>query len=302
MAKKVKEVEKTEKSTEKKVKQTTTHVNDVDVNSAKVDISSVNKQQDIPVANKKDKPVAEDLSVELKLTNLYKLQTTLSEIDKIKTLRGELPLEVQDLEDEVAGLQTRIQNFTLDIKDIDTTIGQQRIKITDSNTLVNKYKEQLDNVRNNREFDSLSKEIEFQGLEVELAEKRIREFTAESKLINEEIVKNKKMLEERQIDLKSKKEELNGIISETKIQEEQLREKAKQLETTIEARLLAAFKRIRKSARNGLAVVYIQRDACGGCFNKIPPQRQLDIKLRKKIIVCEHCGRIMIDPQLAGVE
>jgi predicted nucleic acid-binding Zn-ribbon protein len=226
----------------------------------------------------------------------------LTEIDKIKTLRGELPLEVQDLEDEVAGLQTRIQNFQLDSKDIDTAIGQQRIKITDSNALINKYKEQLDNVRNNREFDSLSKEVEFQGLEVELAEKRIREFTAESKMINEEIIKNKTALEERQADLKSKKEELDEIVSETKIQEEQLREKAKQLETTIEPRLLAAFKRIRKSARNGLAVVYIQRDACGGCFNKIPPQRQLDIKLRKKTIVCEHCGRIIIDPQLAGIE
>ncbi|MDR1610257.1 MAG: C4-type zinc ribbon domain-containing protein [Candidatus Symbiothrix sp.] len=243
-----------------------------------------------------------DLSVEQKLINLYELQTMLTEIDKIKTLRGELPLEVQDLEDEVAGLQTRIQNFQLDSKDIDTSIGQQRIKITDSNTLVNKYKEQLENVRNNREFDSLSKEIEFQGLEVELAEKHIREFTAESKNINEEIAKSKTLLEERQADLKSKKEELDEIVSETKIQEEQLREKAKQLETTIEPRLLAAFKRIRKSARNGLAVVYIQRDACGGCFNKIPPQRQLDIKLRKKTIVCEHCGRIIIDPQLAGVE
>ena len=243
-----------------------------------------------------------DLSVEQKLVNLYKLQTMLTEIDKIKTLRGELPLEVQDLEDEVAGLQTRIQNFQLDSKDIDTAIGQQRIKITDSNTLINKYKEQLENVRNNREFDGLSKEIEFQGLEVELAEKHIREFTAESKIINDEIVKSKTLLEERQADLTSKKEELDEIISETKIQEEQLREKAKQLETTIEPRLLAAFKRIRKSARNGLAVVYIQRDACGGCFNKIPPQRQLDIKLRKKTIVCEHCGRIIVDPQLAGVE
>ena len=243
-----------------------------------------------------------DMSVEQRLINLYNLQTMLTEIDKIKTLRGELPLEVQDLEDEVAGLQTRIQNFQLDGKDIDTAVGQQRIKITDSNSLINKYKEQLDNVRNNREFDNLSKEIEFQGLEVELAEKRIREFTAESKAITEEIAKSKTLLEERQADLKSKKEELDEIVSETKIQEEQLREKAKQLETTIEPRLLAAFKRIRKSARNGLAVVYIQRDACGGCFNKIPPQRQLDIKLRKKTIVCEHCGRIIIDPQLAGIE
>jgi len=300
MAKKVKEVEKIEKPTKGKVKKEKAPVS---VDKSEINaISLLNEQQDIQVSNIKEKQTAEELSVELKLTNLYKLQIALSEIDKIKTLRGELPLEVQDLEDEVAGLQTRMQNFSLDIKEIDTTIGQQRIKITDSNTMINKYKEQLENVRNNREFDSLSKEIEFQGLEVELAEKRIREFTAESKLINEEISKSKKTLEDRQVDLKSKKEELNGIISETKIQEEQLREKAKQLETTIEPRLLSAFKRIRKSARNGLAVVYIQRDACGGCFNKIPPQRQLDIKLRKKIIVCEHCGRIMIDPQLAGVE
>jgi len=302
MTKKTKEVETIEKPTKEQAKHTKSDVNDVKAKSAKPAASPVSEKQDIPPANKKEKVNPEDLPVEQKLANLYKLQTTLSEIDKIKTLRGELPLEVQDLEDEVAGLQTRIQNFALDIKEIDTAVGQQRIKITDSNALVNKYKTQLDNVRNNREFDNLSKEIEFQGLEVELAEKRIREFTAESKMINEEIVKSKKALEERQSDLKSKKEELNGIISETKIQEEQLREKAKQLETTIEARLLAAFKRIRKSARNGLAVVYIQRDACGGCFNKIPPQRQLDIKLRKKTIVCEHCGRIMIDPQLAGVE
>ena len=249
-----------------------------------------------------DKGDGGEVSVEQKLSNLYKLQLMLSEIDKIKTLRGELPFEVQDLEDEVAGLQTRIHNFQLDIKDLDTAIGQQRIKITDANTLTSKYQEQLDNVRNNREFESLSKEIEYQGLEVELAEKRIREFTNESKVLAEEIQKCKKMYEERQADLKSKKEELDEIISETKIQEEQMREKAKQLETSIEPRLLAAFKRIRKSARNGLGVVYIQRDACGGCFNKIPPQRQLDIKLRKKTIVCEHCGRIIIDPALAGVE
>jgi len=300
MTKKTNEVETIEKPAKGQVKHTKSGAKEANSHAAKP-VSSVN-EQNTSVATKKEKVNPEDLSVEQKLTNLYKLQTALSEIDKIKTLRGELPLEVQDLEDEVAGLQTRIQNFTLDIKELDTAIGQQRIKITDSNGLINKYKTQLDNVRNNREFDNLSKEIEFQGLEVELAEKRIREFTADSKMITEEIAKSKKALEERHIDLKSKKEELNGIISETKIQEEQLREKAKQLETTIEPRLLAAFKRIRKSARNGLAVVYIQRDACGGCFNKIPPQRQLDIKLRKKTIVCEHCGRIMIDPQLAGVE
>jgi predicted nucleic acid-binding Zn-ribbon protein len=287
---------KKEQEAEKKATKTAT---------AKVKAEQVNTVQptvDQDVNTEKKTTADGDLSVEQKLINLYKLQTMLTDIDKIKTLRGELPLEVQDLEDEVAGLQTRIQNFQLDSKDIDTATGQQRIKITDSNTLINKYKEQLDNVRNNREFDNLSKEIEFQGLEVELAEKRIREFTVQSKAINEEIAKSKVLLEERQADLKSKKEELDEIVSETKIQEEQLREKAKQLETTIEPRLLAAFKRIRKSARNGLAVVYIQRDACGGCFNKIPPQRQLDIKLRKKTIVCEHCGRIIIDPQLAGAE
>jgi len=272
--------------------------------SRKTDTRAANKETSVVQqgVNSFDKGESGEVSVEQKLANLYKLQLMLSEIDKIKTLRGELPFEVQDLEDEVAGLQTRIHNFQLDIKDLDTAIGQQRIKITDANTLTTKYQEQLDNVRNNREFENLSKEIEYQGLEVELAEKRIREFTSESKVLAEEIQKCKKMYEERQADLKSKKEELDEIISETKIQEEQMREKAKQLETSIEPRLLAAFKRIRKSARNGLGVVYIQRDACGGCFNKIPPQRQLDIKLRKKIIVCEHCGRIIIDPALAGVE
>jgi predicted nucleic acid-binding Zn-ribbon protein len=265
--------------------------------------SPVNEKQKADTSKKQDKSAGDkDLSIEQKLANLYRLQSMLSEIDKIKTLRGELPLEVQDLEDEVAGLHTRIQNYQLDGKDIDTAIGQQRIKISDSNALIEKYQQQLDNVRNNREFDSLTKEIEYQGLEVELAEKKIKEFTLDSKTIVEEIQKSKTALEERQSDLKSKKDELAEIVSETKIQEEQLREKAKQIETTIDPRLLTAFKRIRKSARNGLAVVYIQRDACGGCFNKIPPQRQLDIKLRKKIIVCEHCGRIMIDPQLAGAE
>jgi predicted nucleic acid-binding Zn-ribbon protein len=292
MAKKEQTVGKQEKKTtpDKKEKEVS-----VEVAGSSPEEKTADKKQDKSTADK-------DLSIEQKLANLYCLQSILSEIDKIKTLRGELPLEVQDLEDEVAGLHTRIQNFQLDAKDIETTIGQQRIKISDSHALVEKYQQQLDNVRNNREYDNLAKEIEYQGLEVELAEKRIREFTQEAKMIVEEIQKNKTQLDERQSDLKSKKEELNEIISETKIQEEQLREKGKQIETTIDPRLLTAFKRIRKSARNGLAVVYIQRDACGGCFNKIPPQRQMDIKLRKKIIVCEHCGRIMIDQELAGIE
>lgn len=243
-----------------------------------------------------------ELSVEEKLSSLYKLQSMLSEIDRIKTLRGELPLEVQDLEDEIAGLDTRIQNFKVELEDLTKSIETKTAEIENSKTLIVKYTTQQENVRNNREYDFLAKEIEFQNLEIELCEKRIREFSSLITTKREEEVRAKHLLVERQADLAGKKGELDEIVSETKHEEETLREKAKDLESHIEERLLYAFKRIRKNARNGLAVVYIQRDACGGCFNKIPPQRQLDVKLRKKIIVCEYCGRIMIDPELAGVE
>lgn len=242
-----------------------------------------------------------EVTVEEKLSRLYQLQTMVTEIDKIKTLRGELPLEVQDLEDEIAGLETRLQNYQSEIKYFETSVVEQKNKIADSTGLIEKYKSQLDNVRNNREFDNLSKEIEFQGLEIEFSEKKIREFSAAAVAKREEIAQITETLDGRKADLAQKQGELEEIVSETK-QEEKLREKAKKLEASIEPRLLSAFKRIRKGARNGLAVVYIQRDACGGCFNKIPPQKQMDIKLRKKIIVCEYCGRIMIDPELAGVE
>ena len=242
-----------------------------------------------------------EMSVEQKLKALYQLQTMLSEIDKIKTLRGELPLEVQDLEDEVAGLSTRIEKIQNDIADLKANVATKRIEIETAKASIDKYKAQQDNVRNNREYDVLSKEIEFQSLEVELCEKRIREALAAEKAKNEEIERSTEALEERQKDLEAKKAELEEIVSETKQEEEKLREKAKVLETTIEPRLLQAFKRIRKNSRNGLGVVYVQRDACGGCFNKIPPQKQLDIRSRKKIIVCEYCGRIMVDPELAGV-
>ena len=231
-----------------------------------------------------------ELTVEEKLKALYQLQTMLSEIDKIKTLRGELPLEVQDLEDEVAGLSTRIEKIKADIEELKS-----------NKTSVEKYKAQQDNVRNNREYDVLTKEIEFQSLEIELCEKRIKEYIAAEKAKSEEIEHSNQDLDERKKDLEAKKSELEEIVSETKQEEEKLREKAKVLETTIEPRLLQAFKRIRKNSRNGLGIVYVQRDACGGCFNKIPPQKQLDIRMRKKIIVCEYCGRIMIDPELAGV-
>ncbi len=242
-----------------------------------------------------------ELPVEEKLKALYQLQTMLSEIDKIKTLRGELPLEVQDLEDEVAGLGTRIEKIQNEISELKSNIANKRIDIEAAKVSVEKYKSQQDNVRNNREYDVLSKEIEFQTLEIELCEKRIREALAAEKVKNEEIERSTEALEERQKDLEAKKAELDEIISETKQEEEKLREKAKVLETNIEPRLLQAFKRIRKNSRNGLGVVYVQRDACGGCFNKIPPQKQLDIRSRKKIIVCEYCGRIMVDPELAGV-
>ena len=243
-----------------------------------------------------------EFSVEEKLRALYQLQSMLSEIDKIKTLRGELPLEVQDLEDEVAGLSTRIEKIQNEIAELKANVVNKKIEIEAAKVSVEKYKSQQENVRNNREYDVLSKEIEFQSLEIELCEKRIREALAAEKAKNEELTRSTEALEERQKDLEAKKAELDEIISETKQEEEKLREKAKALETTIEPRLLQAFKRIRKNSRNGLGVVYVQRDACGGCFNKIPPQKQLDIRSRKKIIVCEYCGRVMVDAELAGVE
>ena len=244
----------------------------------------------------------QEYTVEEKLKSLYQLQLIFSEIDHIKTLRGELPLEVQDLEDEVAGLRTRIGNITGSIEDIKTEEGKRRVKIEEAKAMIEKYTEDQNNVRNNREYDLLSKEIEFQTLEVEFCEKKLRQYASELKAKNEEIDRTNVLLEERICALDEKKAELEEIVSETKEEEEKLRDRAKILESTIEPRLLQSFKRIRKNTRNGLGVVYVQRDACGGCFNKIPPQRQLDIKMRKKIIVCGYCGRIMIDPELAGVK
>lgn len=243
-----------------------------------------------------------DISIEEKLRALHELQTVVSEVDKIKTLRGELPLEVQDLEDEITGLKTRLTNLDIEIKNHDTAISNKKISIKDSDALIAKYTEQQNNVRNNREFDSLSKEMEFQTLEIELSNKRIKEYTAEMSEKKDNVTVSKKALKEREEDLNRKKSELTEITEETKIEEEKLRSKSEKIETFIEARLLTAFKRIRKNARNGLAVVTIQRDACGGCFNKIPPQRQMDIANRKKIIVCEYCGRILVDQKINVLE
>ncbi|MFB6319999.1 zinc ribbon domain-containing protein [Saccharicrinis sp. FJH54] len=238
------------------------------------------------------------MTVEEKLKALFDLQLVMSDIDKIRTLRGELPLEVQDLEDDIAGLETRISKYKEDIEELETAISTKKNEIEEAKMLIEKYTEQQNNVRNNREYDSLSKEIEFQGLEIELFEKRIKEYTAEIAQKRESVESAETELKERTEDLDAKKGELNEIINETKVDEESLRDKGQQIETSIEPRLLTAFKRIRRNARNGLAVVTVERDACGGCFNKIPPQRQLDIKQHKKVIVCEYCGRILVDNEL----
>lgn len=243
-----------------------------------------------------------DMSVEQKLKALYQLQTILSEIDKIKTLRGELPLEVQDLEDEIEGLTHRVGKYNEEMTALNDEIAAKQKKIAESQAAVERYKQQLNDVKNNREYDMLSKEIEFQTLEIELQNKKINEARQTIEGKQRDIETASQTLEGRKADLEVKKSEIEDITAETKAEEEKLREKAKNIEETIEPRLLTAFKRIRKSSRNGLGIVYVQRDACGGCFNKIPPQRQLDIRMRKKIIVCEYCGRIMIDPELAGVK
>lgn len=243
-----------------------------------------------------------EMSVEDRLKNLYQLQTLLSEIDKIRILRGELPLEVEDLEDEIEGLKTRIDKTQDELDEIRGRINDLNAKVAEAEAQKEKYKTQIDNVRNNREYDTLTKEIEYQELEIELCNKRIREAQAQEKAKAEYLDKNEIQLDERSQDLEVKKNELDEIIADTKADEERLREKAKNLELNIEPRLLMSFKRIRKNTRNGLGIVYVQRDACGGCFAKIPPQRQLDVRMRKKIIVCEYCGRILIDPELAGVK
>ena len=243
-----------------------------------------------------------EISVESKLQTLYQLQTTLSAIDEKRALRGELPLEVQDLEDEIAGLKTRVEHIEGDINDFQQSVAQKQGEIKEAEESVERYKKQLDEVRNNREYDTLTKEIEFQSLEIELCNKKIKEANAKVEDKKRELVRTNDLINDRQQALDEKKSELDEIMQETREEEQALKAKAEDLETKIEPRLLSSFKRIRKNARNGLGIVYVQRDACGGCFNKIPPQRQLDIKMHKKIIVCEYCGRIMIDPELAGVK
>lgn len=236
-----------------------------------------------------------EMSVKEKLKALYDLQQVDTDIDKIKILRGELPLEVRDLEDEIEGLETRVGNIEAEMKTLQEAISKKNNEIANAQSMIKKYEEQQNNVRNNREYDSLSKEIEFQTLEIELAEKRKKEFSEQVEEKEVLIADSNAVLDERKGDLNNKKSELDEIISDTQKEEEILDKKRDDIENMIESRLYTAYDKIRKNARNGLAVVTVERDACGGCFNKIPPQRQLDIASRKKIIVCEYCGRILVN-------
>ena len=243
--------------------------------------------------------IISDISVEEKLKSLFRLQLIDTKIDKIRIIRGELPLEVQDLEDELAGIQTRITKLQDEVTELDNSINDKKNAIKDSLALIKKYEEQQSNVRNNREYESLNKEIEYQSLDIQLSEKRIKEFKAQIEIKSTEVASNAKLHEDRGLDLTAKKAELDDIVSETEKEESQLMSMSEEAAANIEERLLIAYKKIRSNAINGLSVVSINRDSCGGCFNKIPPQRQMDIRLRKKVIVCEYCGRILVDQELA---
>ena len=235
------------------------------------------------------------ISVEDKLKALYELQKIDSSIDKIRIVRGELPLEIEDLNDTISGLKTRLEKFNLELSKINEGIVENKNTVSLANELIKKYEKQLKNIKNNREFNSLTKEIEFQNLEIELSEKKQKENKAKVLHKKEIIDACQAQIDEKQSELDLKNNELDSIIKDTEKEENALLKKLKNAEKLIDGRLLDGYKRIRSKVSNGLAVVSVERDACGGCFSQIPPQRQLDIKLHKKVIVCEHCGRIMID-------
>ncbi len=276
---------------------------------AKAEASKKKVEKKTTVASKEPKKSAKkaaiesddniQVSIEKKLKALYNLQLIDSHVDRIRIVRGELPLEVQDLEDEIAGLDTRIEKYVIETESLSASVVEKENAIKDSQALIKKYEEQQMNVRNNREYDSITKELEFQSLEIQLSEKRIKEFTSKLENIKLEIEKSQAVLEERKNDLDIKKNELEDIIIDTENEEKDLLAKSEENQKYVDERLVVAYQRIRKNARNGLAVVKIERDACGGCFNKIPPQHQLDIRMHKKIIVCEYCGRILVDDDIA---
>ena len=237
-------------------------------------------------------------TVEEKLKALYKLQIVDSKIDKIQIVRGELPLEVQDLEDEIAGIETRVAKINQDITDLQDEVSNKKNGMKEALASIAKFEEQQKSVRNNREFDAITKEIEFQTLEIELSDKRVKGSAIVIVNKQEVLKENEEILALKQSDLAAKQAELESIIAETALEEEKLQKNSKKSEKVIDDRLLIAYSRIRTSVRNGLGVVSVDRDACGGCFNKIPHQTQLDIATRKKVTVCEHCGRILVDNEL----
>lgn len=242
--------------------------------------------------------VALDYSMKEKIEALYALQQIDSQIDEINKIKGELPVEVQDLEDEVTGLETRIANINGEINDLSQQTKQRKYEIDQAKGLIAKYEEQQKNVRNNREFDAISKEIEYQTLEIELCEKHLKEYSAEAKIKQKNLEDTQTQLNDRNIDLAAKKSELESIDHETAKEIDRLRVDEQQAQVKIDERLLSAYKRIRQNVHNGLAVVTVKRDACGGCYNRIPPQRQFEIRQNKKIIICEYCGRILVSDEV----
>jgi len=239
-----------------------------------------------------------DFSVEEKLIAVLTLQKIDSKIDEIQTLKGELPMEVKDLEDEIEGLQTRVQNIDAEIDSIEKFIAAKTEGKKEAQALIKKYEKQQDNVKNNREFEAINKEMEMQELEVKLNDKHIKDATFELKERQAQRTKTEEKIAEIEDALKVKKGELEKIIAETEKEEKQLAVKSAEAKDKVDSRLITAYERIRNSYKNGLAVVPIMRDSCGGCFNVIPPQRQSEIRQRKKIIVCEHCGRVVVDLDL----
>ena len=307
----VKEVKKTAKKTTKKVTEELAEEAPVEEKPKKAAKKASKKTEEQPVEEVEEKVEAQEepkkevevepvvdpieVSVEQKLVALYTLQQVDSKIDEIRAYRGNLPLEIQDIEDEIAGLETRIANFKEESKKHQKDISDYKIKIKETEALIKKYEDQQNNVRNNREYDSLTKEIEYQQLDNQLSEKRIREITAKDNDVAAKVAEAQMRLTELQTSLQEKKDELQSLVEGTEKEEEQLLQRSADCEKLVEDRLLVAYKRIRKNARNGLAVVGIFDEACGGCFNRIPPQHQLDICTHKKIIVCEYCGRILVD-------
>ena len=289
--------EKDEAVEEKKAKKSTKKTAVAEPQPEVVEEAPVEKEETPAVVEAAPKPEVDpvEVSVEQKLVALYTLQQVDSKIDEIRAYRGNLPLEIQDIEDEIAGLETRITNFKEESKKHQKDISDYKIKIKETEALIKKYEDQQNNVRNNREYDSLTKEIEYQQLDNQLSEKRIREITAKDNDVASKVAEAQLRLTELKTSLDEKKEELQSLVEGTEKEEEQLLQRSADCEKLVEDRLLVAYKRIRKNARNGLAVVGIFDEACGGCFNRIPPQHQLDICTHKKIIVCEYCGRILVD-------